>query len=272
MSEKMKTETRIRRSWNLKTKTQEVRQLCSLILLLSCTLQLAYLPALADDDKNDQSSSSAQSSQTGAQSDQSAKSGQSGQGDQSSQSGQPLQAGAQVIELNLQMLRDLGLDLKHILKASSSLYDEVTIQPVSLTTQPEVIGRGIIVNIPVGFQPVGPAPQPKKQRVDLFMAQMRPIIELLKKDSDDFDDGKRKIDIDAQEQHDLQPLFDQWKQSVKDISAQLVDLEGLTTGPKYENTAIADKTTEIHNTAKKMDNIRRKVYKYIQKHGKKGNA
>src|SRR5215470_5703849 len=85
-----------------------------------------------------------------------------------------LKGSVQIIELNLQMLRDVGLDLKKVISAAGSLYDEVTLQPVTVTTMPNVIGMGTVWNIPVGFNPSGPPLPPRKKRVDLAMNEMRP--------------------------------------------------------------------------------------------------
>ncbi len=50
--------------------------------------------------------------------------------------GRSLTSGARSVELSLESLRDIGLDLKHLLKSASTSYDEVSIRPVSLITEP----------------------------------------------------------------------------------------------------------------------------------------
>jgi hypothetical protein len=181
----------------------------------------------------------------------------------------PLQGGVQLVEFNLQVLRDLGLDIKEICKSAGSLYDEVTIQPVTIMTAPEVIGHGTIINIPIGFTPTGAGPQPKRQRVDLAMNRMRPIIQMLKQDIDEFLSGHKRLDISEEERQDLRPLFEQWINLVNGISSELTTLEGLTKSPPYDNGAIARSAGEIQKDGKKMDDVRRKLYKSVQKEGKK---
>jgi len=180
-----------------------------------------------------------------------------------------IKAGVQMIELNLQVLRDVGLDIKNIIKAASSLYDEVTIQPVTLMTEPEVVGMGTIINIPIGFTPTGAGPQPSKKRVDLAMAQMRPIIEIMKGDVDDFESGRKRLDISNTERAELKPLLDDWVELVNGISTKLTSLEGITKAPPYDNNAIASLAGDIHKDCKKMDEVRRKLYKALQKAGKR---
>lgn len=181
----------------------------------------------------------------------------------------PMQAGVQMIELNLQMLTHVGLDIKNLLKSTDSLYDEVTIQPVSVITEPEVVGRGIVINIPVGTRPVGPPAPPKKARVDLAMNQIRPIVTTLKQDVDEFESGKARLDISDDTRQDLHPYFDSWIKTVNDISTNMKQLESVTTGPPYDNSSIAQAAGTIHQDAQRLDEVRRKIYKYLQKEGKK---
>lgn len=180
----------------------------------------------------------------------------------------PMQAGVQMIELNLQMLTQVGLDIKNLLKSTGSLYDEVTIQPVSVITEPEVVGRGIIINIPVGTRPVGPPAPPKKARVDLAMNQIRPIVTTLKQDVDEFETGKARLDISDDTRKDLHPYFDSWIKTVNDINTNMKQLESVTTGPPYDNSSIAQAAGTIHQDAQRLDEVRRKIYKYLQKEGK----
>lgn len=185
-----------------------------------------------------------------------------------SSSGTPMQAGVQLIELNLGMLRDVGLDIKNLIKAADSLYDEVTIQPVTVITEPEVVGRGIIVNIPVGTRPIGPPAPPKKARVDQAMSQMQPIVTLLKKDADEFQSGHARLDISDDTRNDLKPYFDTWIKTVNDVSTNMDKLVSITQGPPYDNSSIAQAVGVVHQDAQRLDEVRRKIYKYLQKEGK----
>lgn len=256
-------------------------------LLFSMLFASSSLAVLADDDKSKspatapQSSSSPSSGATGASpgasSDGGANVGNPGVAPSTATGGtdtgnpsaaSPMQAGVQMIELNLQMLTQVGLDIKNLLKSTGSLYDEVTIQPVSVITEPEVVGRGIIINIPVGTRPVGPPAPPKKARVDLAMNQIRPIVTTLKQDVDEFESGKARLDISDDTRQDLHPYFDSWIKTVNDISTNMKQLESVTTGPPYDNSSIAQAVGTIHQDAQRLDEVRRKIYKYLQKEGK----
>jgi hypothetical protein len=181
---------------------------------------------------------------------------------------QPLEGGVQKVELSLDHLREVGLDLKQVMTSSRHLYDEVMIQPVAMITQPEMIGPGMIINIPVGTRSVGPAQQPRKDRVDMAMNNMAPIISMLKKNADDFVSQEKELDVSPDTQTKMEPLVKDWLAGVNQISAELAQLQSLTAGPTYDNAAIASACTEMQKTAKELDKVRGKAFKIIKKEGK----
>ena len=178
-----------------------------------------------------------------------------------------LKGNVRTLELSLERLRDIGLDMKQMLRASSNLYDEVTIRPVNIISEPELIGNSVIY-IPVGFQSAGPPQPPRKERVNLAMSQMRPIILVLKQDVDDFLEGRSTLEISEKQRQDLTPLFDKWVNHVNNISDSLKRLNQLTPGPKYDNETIASATQSIHTNIKQLDKVRRNIYRYVQKEGR----
>ena len=171
------------------------------------------------------------------------------------------------MQLTLEKLRDVGLDLKHVMTASKHLYDEVTIQPVTLITEPEVVGRGIVINIPIGTQPAGPPQPPRKDRVDLSMNEMTPVINMFKKNADDFVSGHKQLDLAPDIQTKLEPMIKDWIAQINDLSSQLNNLQPLTAGPTYDNTSIATVCTNIQKDVEQLDETRRKIYKVIRKEG-----
>jgi hypothetical protein len=181
---------------------------------------------------------------------------------------QPLQGGVQIIELSLERLREIGVDIKHMLKAASSLYDEVTIQPVTIITEPEVVGFGTVINIPIGTMPTGPVQPPKKERLDLAMNHLNPIIKLMKSDVDDFMSGKRKLDLNDETRQELQPIFKAWVDDVNALNGELNNLQSLTNSPPFDNSAIAQATQSLQESAKKLEQARRVIYKKLQKEAK----
>ena len=182
-----------------------------------------------------------------------------------------LKGGVQKVDVSLEHLRDVGLDLKRVMTAARHLYDEVTIQPVRMITEPEVVGMGMIINIPIGTQPVGPPEPPRKDRVDLSMSEMTPVITMFKKNADEFVAGSRELDLPSDALSEMQPMIKDWIAQVNDLSARLSALEPLTKGPNYDNQGIASLCSGIQQDAKKLDTTRRKVYKFIRKEEKRRN-
>lgn len=181
----------------------------------------------------------------------------------------PLQAGIQKVDISLEKLRDIGLDLKQVTTSARHLYDEVSIQPVSLVTTPEVIGRGIIINIPVGTNPVGPPAPPNPRRVESAMSAMRPIIETLKTNADSFVTQHKELDVSPETQEKMAPLVQDWVKAANNLAGQLGVLEPLVKGPNYDNGAIAKVCQNIQQDAYVLDKIRRDAYKIIKKEEKK---
>lgn len=184
-------------------------------------------------------------------------------------SGKMVEGSVKVIELNLELLKEVGLDIKDVIKAAGGLYDEVNIRPVQIITEPEVVGRGTIVYMPIGTRPIGPPAPPRKKRLDLAVNQIDPVIAALKQDVDDVRAGRTEIAISDAVQEQLQPLFKDWGLTVDDIDGQLSALHNLTAAPPYDNAAISARATSIAVDAEKLDQTRRKIYKILQKEGKK---
>ncbi len=212
----------------------------------------------------------AQEPQAGS-ADQAPSSGAGGAGDTTTtQSPQePLKGAVQKVELTLDDIRTVSLDVKHLITASSHLHDEVTMRQVSIEQEPEIIGMGTVIMIPVGYQQVGPILPANKKRVDLAMGQMSPVIQLFKEDLDEFMSGQKQLDLPDDVREKLQPYFKDWIDRVNDASAQLQKLQPLVQGPPYDQSTIASIAADINQDAQKMQEDLKKVYKIVRKEGKK---
>ncbi|MBX9687805.1 MAG: hypothetical protein K2X27_13950 [Candidatus Obscuribacterales bacterium] len=181
----------------------------------------------------------------------------------------PLAGGVQKVELSLEKLRDIGLDLKEVTMSARHLYDEVSIQPVSMVTEPEVIGRGIIINIPVATQAAGPPAPPNPKRVAVAMNSMGPIITTMQQNADDFVKYHKQIDVSDEAQEKLAPLVKKWVEAADNIGGQYKILETLTKGPNYDNANIAKICQNVQQDVYVLDKVRRDVYKIIKNDGAK---
>jgi hypothetical protein len=187
---------------------------------------------------------------------------------QSSAPTKTLSGGAQVVVLTLNDLRDVGVDLDHLRTAASHLYDETTMQRVTLQTRPSLVGPGTVINIPVGTTPTGEYIQPRPRRVGAAMAAIRPIATLLKTDMDSFLTEEKQLEVPGVTQDELQSVMKQWSKSVDNIYGQLQLLEPLTEHPPYNQGAISQATWAIVEDAKELERLRRIMHKALQREGK----
>lgn len=193
---------------------------------------------------------------------------QSTKGPKNSDAVKALEGEVETVELDLQTLRDLGLDIKKVRHAASGLYDEVTRQPVTIQSTPNFIGNGTIINIPTGFSSAGGVLPPRKKAVDAAMAAMRPFITIAKEDVDAFESGRKELNLPQHLLDQLKPNFDDWKVAAKDASTQLAQLEPLTQGPPYANDAIGSHASAIDKDMRTLESDRREIYKVLQSEGK----
>jgi hypothetical protein len=183
----------------------------------------------------------------------------------------PYAAGVQKVRLSLTDLRTVGLDLKNVLKATSSLYDEVTIQPMEIVTEPEVIGQGMIIQVPIGKRPTGPVEPANKERVDLAMSHIKPTVTMFKSNVDSFLNGEKQLEIPKDISSRLEPDLDNWVASVKQLAQQESQLEQLTQSSPYNQGVIAADCASMQQTIRDLDDTRRSIYKVLKKHGKELN-
>jgi hypothetical protein len=176
-------------------------------------------------------------------------------------------SGVQKVEFSLKKLGEVNADLKRMLKSANSLNDEVTIQPMSLITQPEAVA-GNIINMPVAVQATGESAPARKEKVNQAMASLRPMVAQMKADADDFVSNTRQIDLTVGVSAELAPRLKEWIELVNRLAKEEQRLEQLTQGPAYDNPAIARITGFIQEDIKKLETNRREIFKVIRKQEK----
>jgi hypothetical protein len=182
---------------------------------------------------------------------------------------QPFKLVATKVVISLDQLNDVGLDLKHILTICRHLYDEVMIRPMDVITEPEMIGTGTVIQLPVALEPTGPPKPPRKDRVDLLMSEIRPVITLFIKNGNEFLADNQEAEYPQPMKDKLAPLMKTWTVHADDLYARLLVLEKLTVGPEYDNYAIADTIKSIEQDIQQIDEVRRPIYKLVQQEGKR---
>jgi hypothetical protein len=182
-------------------------------------------------------------------------------------SARSLKSGVQKVEFSLEKLREVDVDLKRMLKSATNLNEEVTIQPMSLVTQPDVVA-GNIVNLPVAVQAAGEFMPPRKEKVNEAMRSLRPMVAQLKADADAFVANTNQLDLTVGVSAQLGPRLKEWGQVVNRLAKEELRLEQLTAGPGYDNEAIGRITGFIQNDIKKLEANRKDIYKVICKQEK----
>jgi hypothetical protein len=182
---------------------------------------------------------------------------------------QPLEGGAQVVVLSLTDLREVGLDLKHLEHGASHLYDEVTLQPMTLNMMPEMIGPGVIINIPVSTQAAGPPVPAKPARVQAAMTEIGSIVSAMKSSVDQFMAGEKQLSMPGDAQQQLDQEVQQWVTGVNNVFGQYNALQQLTQTSPYNQPAIAQACSTIIQNVRDLEKVRRQMYKVIQREGKR---
>lgn len=177
----------------------------------------------------------------------------------------PLKGNVETIDLSLEKLREVESDLKRISKAAGALYDQAMIQPMRILTQPEVVGFGTVINLPVGTEPTGP-PQPiQKQQIMRAIKNIKPIIDLMKKNVDDFVEDRKQLDLSDQVQQKLEPRFKEWIEMVNTVTLHENQLEQAAQMPPYDNRTIAALSSLIKDDIKELEKTRSAIYKVVRK-------
>ncbi len=173
----------------------------------------------------------------------------------------PLKGGVEKVELSLERLRGVEADLKQVSKAAGALYDVAMIQPVRLITQPTIVGPGTIVNIPVGTQPTGP-PQPvQRKSIDQAIKKMKPIIETMKRDVDDFIEHRKQLDLSNEVKQKLEPRFQEWIDGVNTVTLHENQLEQVAQNPPYDNQTVGLLSQAIQQDVKSLNKTRAAIDK-----------
>jgi hypothetical protein len=182
---------------------------------------------------------------------------------------QMLKGNVQIVQFELKTLEEIGPYIKNILKTSTSLYEQATFQPVRVITQPTIIGAGTISNIPIGTEPTGPPKPITKQQLDTAINQMKPSIDLLKRNVNEFMTGEKQLNLPDDLMAQLDPQFTEWIGLVNRISAQEIELTKIRQNPPYDNLEVAKAMLIIQKSAKNLDKVRSSISKVMRKERKK---
>jgi hypothetical protein len=173
------------------------------------------------------------------------------------------------ITIDLNRLNDVGRDLKHVVKSLSNIYDEATYEPATFTSEPEMVGPTIIM-MPMLVRPIGMPPQPmRKEKVDLAMSEIKPVIDMLAKNVNRYVNGQVKLDLPDDIMAQVQPNLNEWVSGINDLNNMETALEGMTQAPPYNNDKIGNQVLAMEKQIKKLDESRRTIFSVVRKEGEK---
>ncbi len=190
--------------------------------------------------------------------------------DRSSDTPSQTQLQGQVVRIDatLNDLRDARLSISRLRKATANLYDEVTRQQMTMSYNPNLIGSTVIMSpVPTFSGAYLPA---RKKWVDETMEDIGPIINLFKQDVDAAIESNRRTDIRESARKALDPVREEAFALVKGSFDLYKELERLTTGPTYDNQAIASTTTKLDQQIKRLDKTMKRGISILQKEAKAG--
>ena len=181
-----------------------------------------------------------------------------------------LKGGVVEVNVTLNDLRDARLSISRVRKATANLYDEVTRQQVTMTSNPNVVGTTVI-NIP---RPVfsGPPLPARKKWVDASMQEIGPVIKLFKEDVDKAIESDRRVDISEAGRKKLDPLRQDAFAQVKASFEIYQQLEKLTSGSSFDNEAIATDSKHLDQHMKDLDRSFKKGISILQREAKSKNS
>jgi len=180
--------------------------------------------------------------------------------------GTVLQGQVVKVDVTLNNLRDARLSINRVRKAAANLYDEVTRQQVTMSYNPNLVGSTVIMTPSASF--TGEYLPPRKKWVNECMAEIGPEINLFKEDVDAAIETNRRTQVSDKARKQLDPVREEAFASVKSAFDVYKDLEKLTAGTTYDNSAIASTTKTLDSQMKKLDRALKKGISILQKEAK----
>lgn len=177
-----------------------------------------------------------------------------------------LKGGVVQIEVTLNDLRDARLSISRVRKATANLFDEVTRQKMTMSNNPNVVGTTVLMTPYV--QSRGPLLPARKKWVEASISEIGPIINLFKEDVDQAIESNRRTDVSDKTRQTLDPLREDAFASVKKSFQLYKEIEKLTGGPTYDQSAIATQANRLDGEFKNLDKTLKKAIRVLQKEAK----
>lgn len=170
-----------------------------------------------------------------------------------------LAGGAVSVQTAVRDLRDARLAIGRARKATANLFDEVSREDLSASSKDSLVGSSAMISLTPAFS--GKYLPPREKWVSASMAEMAPIMNLLKEDVQLAVETNRHVEASDATTKALQPLRKDAFDSVNNSFQNFKELEQLTAGPSYDNHKIAFAARNLDTQLKVAD---RKLLSAIQ--------
>lgn len=164
-------------------------------------------------------------------------------------------------ELTLNDLQDVGIQLRQIKQQAILIYEEASRTPVPLTASPEVPE---IHTIPITHLPHAKLLPARQEWLVFFLATMEPVIRQMRKDVKDIEQGAATLVLPAASEKKLEPLWEGWTKNVQVMNSHLDQLVPLFDDAPHNNSKIQEVAVLIFDDVKKLEGIRKDVFRAVQ--------
>ncbi len=171
-------------------------------------------------------------------------------------------------ELTLNDLNDLAILLQFIKEQSINIYEEAAREKVGLDASPEFKPVAEIPIKEIDQKNLLPA---RQEWLVFYLGVMEPVIRDMGKEIAEIESGSKKFLIPDSMKNSMDPLWESWKKTTKDLNHHLDELVQLFDDMPPKSSAIRDIAVEIHSDVLKLEKSRKEIFVLIQTAAKNGN-
>lgn len=167
-------------------------------------------------------------------------------------------------------IKRITSEIKQVEHELSSLDDEVNIQTVVVQLHPDLIGAAGVVN--AEFESSGASRQPRKEKLDRGVSQIKEIVADLQAEEDAFNSGLQRLDLAPETETKIDPIAADWDSTLIRLTNEIDSLRSLTaTVRKFDNAAISNSAQKLLSCCKVLQKDLHAAQRLIQKDNKRSD-
>jgi hypothetical protein len=166
---------------------------------------------------------------------------------------------AQLQELSLNDVQDVGIMLRLIGDQAKYIYEEASRTAVTPQDAPQI---RTVHSIPYGIK--GKVLPARQQWLVFYLTTMEPVIRELGKDVSDIQSGTKQMVIPKELENAIGPLWEEWALNTKDMNHQLDLLVPLFDDAPHNNEKIREHAVAIYQDVNKLETARQNVFRTLQ--------